>query len=168
MNRRLAQLFAGSTICLAALTSFTAGKYISDKFSQYDYIIARQQEIISDLTKQVSSLTVELKSLKYKNYVIATVTAYSPSIRECDSTPYTTAFLKRVQPKYVAISRDLLRQGWSPGRKVYIEGIGVKIIGDLMSPKVKGPHVDVFMWRKEDALKFGKSKRYVFLMQDSL
>jgi len=168
MGRRLTRICVGSVICATIFASFTVGKHISSKFVQLNRIIEQQQKSIHSLSHQLQSLSLEIKALKHKNYVIATVTAYSPSVNECDTTPYTTAFLKRVHPKYVAISRDLLHQGWTPGRKIYIEGIGVKVIGDLMSPKVKGPHIDVFMWRKEDAIKFGKSKRYVFLMQDPL
>jgi len=129
-------------------------------------VLERQVRLDEVLLQKVQLLDREVKALSAKNYVIATVTAYTPSIAECDSTPYTTAFLKKVHPRYVAISRDLLKQGWVPGRKVYIEGIGIRTIGDLMSPKVKGPHVDVFMWKRRDALKFGKSKRYVFLIQE--
>lgn len=59
------------------------------------------------------------------------------------STTGTTAIMKRANPgKTVAVSRSLAAKGWL-GRKVYIPGIGVRIVEDLMHPRIKGDALDV-------------------------
>lgn len=55
----------------------------------------------------------------------------------------TTVIMKRANPgKTVAVSRSLAAKGWL-GRKVYIPGIGVRIVEDLMHPRIKGDALDV-------------------------
>lgn len=90
------------------------------------------------------------------------ITAYSPSIDQTDSTPHITAFQTRVKAGGVAVSRDLFQQGWTFGKRVYIEGEGVFVINDLMHPRWIG-RIDLFRWNREDAIKFGLKKRRVVL-----
>ena len=121
------------------------------------------QETLTILSQQVNKLLT--KTTNNKRVIRATVTAYSPRTQECDSTPYTTAFMKTVHPKYVAVSRDIITKlKWAPGQKIYIEDIGVRIIGDLMSPRIKGYHIDLFMWKVKDAKKFGKRKNVLVVL----
>lgn len=93
---------------------------------------------------------------KQEDVIKTIVTAYTPSENETDDTPYTTAFLKNVHPKYIAVSRPIIEKlKWKPGDKVYIDGIGIRIIGDLMNKRFSDYRIDLFMWKKEDALKWG-------------
>jgi len=69
-----------------------------------------------------------------------TVTAYSSSSGQCDSTPHQTATGTPVRRGIIALSRDLLRQfnpgapfGW--GDRVHVEGLGEFIVEDTMSQR---------------------------------
>ena len=96
-----------------------------------------------------------IKNLQRKQNV--TVTAYSPSQQETDTTPFITASNKKVRHGIIAVSRDLFDKGWVFGRKVYIKTLGVFTIDDLMA-KRKRNHIDIFMFNQTDALSFGKRK----------
>ena len=116
---------------------------------------------IKKLTWELTDSNDEIKKLKREaipRVIKATVTAYNPRINQCDSTPYTTAFMRKVHPKYVAISDAILKElGWAPGDTIYIEGIGIRVIGDRMAgqKRIPGYHIDMFMWRYKDARKWG-------------
>ena len=84
-----------------------------------------------------------------------TVTAYSPRMRETDSTPFTTASNRPVRQGIVAVSRDLFDSGWVFGRKVYLAGLGLFTIDDLMAAG-KRNQIDIFMDDTDAALGFGR------------
>ncbi|MFW5733761.1 MAG: 3D domain-containing protein [Oceanidesulfovibrio sp.] len=92
-----------------------------------------------------------------------TVTAYSPTVGQTDSTPFTTASNCRVRDGIVAVSRDLFSKGWRFGRSVYVKGMGVYTIEDLMHSRKKN-QVDIFMFDTQEALKFGRRKLRVYLL----
>lgn len=84
-----------------------------------------------------------------------TVTAYSPRVQETDSTPYRTASNRPVRQGIVAVSRDLFDMGWVFGRKVYLKGLGLFTIDDLMASD-KRNQIDIFMDDTAEALDFGR------------
>ncbi len=86
-----------------------------------------------------------------------TVTAYNPTVDQCDEDPYVAASMRRVRSGTIAVSRDLFSQGWVFGRKVRIEGLGIFEINDLMNKRFSN-RVDVFMWDHDQAVAFGKQK----------
>jgi len=87
-----------------------------------------------------------------------TVTAYTASKDETDDTPYKTALMERpVSGWTCAVSRDLLR---FLGDMVYIEGIGVRRVNDLMNERFE-KRIDVFVGTKEQAREIGKKERRV-------
>lgn len=87
-----------------------------------------------------------------------TVTAYTASKDETDDTPYKTALMERpVSGWTCAVSRDLMR---FLGDMVYIEGIGVRRVNDLMNERFE-KRIDVFVGTKEQAREIGKKERRV-------
>ena len=92
-----------------------------------------------------------------------TVTAYSPEKSQTDSTPYETAFMTRVKKGTVAVSEDLLEAGWVAGEKVYIKGLGVFTINDLMHPRKKR-HLDIFVWETPVALTYSPAVMTAILL----
>jgi 3D (Asp-Asp-Asp) domain-containing protein len=83
------------------------------------------------------------------------VTAYSPTIDQCDDTPFITASNQRVRDGIVALSRDLEKEfKFKFGDLVTLDGIGVFEFQDRMHPRWERK-VDVFMWKRQDALEFG-------------
>lgn len=91
----------------------------------------------------------------HKWRVLVKMTAYTPTVEECDSTPFITASNKMVSVGYVALSRDLEEDfGYKFGDKVVIQGMGVFEFQDRMHARKKR-QIDIFMWEKQEALKFG-------------
>jgi len=89
-----------------------------------------------------------------------TVTGYSSSRRETDSTPHLTASMTRVRPGCLALSRDLLRT-FTPGAPfdfgdwVVIPGAGVFVVEDTMNRRWKR-RADIWFPTRREALRWGK------------
>ena len=98
--------------------------------------------------------------------IYATITAYTPSIQECDSTPLITASNTKVKTGIVALSRDIEKKyRLKFGDYIQIEGHGFYVFQDRMNKKVKNT-IDVFMWSRKKAIKFGrKHKQKVLLLR---
>lgn len=101
-------------------------------------------------------------SQKVQDSVMVKVSAYTPSAEENGPNPMITASGTRVKSGVIAVSRNLYRKGWTFGKKVKI-GDRVYIIQDLMSP-TKHNHIDVFMWTKKEAFKWGCQKLLACLL----
>ena len=116
---------------------------------------------------QIEKRLVELeKQVVAKNATRATITAYTPSKDECGDDPKLTASMQKVKPGQVAVSRDLLEQGWSFGKRVYIENHGIFTIADLMHKRHINT-VDILLFSKSDAKKFGiKHDTLVVLLEE--
>lgn len=91
-----------------------------------------------------------------------TVTAYSSTMDQTDSTPFLTASNRRVRPGIVALSRDLLRE-YTPGApftfgdKVEIRGVGVFTVEDTMNPRYE-KRVDIWFASRTAARKWGRQE----------
>ena len=102
-------------------------------------------------------VTLLSEAVKIKDVAKVIVTAYSPTKRETDSTPFVTASMERVTEGGVAVSRDLFDRGWTFGKKVYIKGHGVFVINDLMNERFE-KRLDIFMLKTRQAWRFGKKE----------
>jgi 3D (Asp-Asp-Asp) domain-containing protein len=91
------------------------------------------------------------------------VTAYSAEPEQTDDTPNITASNNPVRRGIVAVSRDLFESGWTFGRRVFVEGLGVFTIDDLMH-KRKREQIDIFMHDTDQALRFGRQEMNVHLL----
>ena len=99
---------------------------------------------------------------------IVTVTTYSPTIAQTDSTPLITASGFKINPnnpkkqRIVAVSRDLKKK-YKFGKKIRITGIG-KLSGtytvrDVMNKRYR-KRVDILIGTKDKQTKFRKAKLY--------
>ena len=99
---------------------------------------------------------------------IVTVTTYTPSVEETDSTPLVTASGFKINPKnpkkqrIIAVSRDLKKK-YKFGKKVRITGIG-KLSGtytvrDVMNKRYR-KRIDILIGTKDKQTKFKKAKLY--------
>jgi 3D (Asp-Asp-Asp) domain-containing protein len=99
---------------------------------------------------------------------IVTVTTYSPSIEQTDSTPLITASGFEINPinpkghRIIAVSRDLKKK-YKFGKKVRITGIG-KLSGtytvrDVMNKRYR-KRIDILIGTKDKQTKFRKAKLY--------
>lgn len=84
---------------------------------------------------------------------IFTISAYTPRKQETDKDPHNTATMEKPIPGWTcAVSQDYLH--WLGGR-VYIPGIGVRKVNDLMHPRYEKT-IDLFMGKVPHAKEFGK------------
>ena len=99
---------------------------------------------------------------------IVTVTTYTPSVEETDSTPLITASGFKINPKnpkrqrIIAVSRDLKKK-YKFGKKVRITGIG-KLSGtytvrDVMNKRYR-KRIDILIGTKDKQTKFKRAKLY--------
>jgi 3D (Asp-Asp-Asp) domain-containing protein len=120
-------------------------------------VILGQQFNVYLLKKQISCLK------ENKSFYI-TVTKYTNDPKETDSTPNITASNKKVKKGYIAVSNDLYDKGWTFGKKVYIEDIGLFEIQDKMNKRYHYT-LDVFTFNKREAKKFGVSMRWAYIVE---
>ena len=102
--------------------------------------------------KQLIILTLFLGEL-------VTATVYHAVIEQTDSTPFVTASMKHINPdnpaghRWIAVSRDLEKLGYTFGASVCIEGISKEFDGD---------------WTVQDRMNKRWTKRIDFLVDQSL
>jgi 3D (Asp-Asp-Asp) domain-containing protein len=99
---------------------------------------------------------------------IVTVTTYSPTVEQTDSTPLITASGFKINPnnpkkqRIVALSRDLKKK-YKFGKKVRITGIGkysgTYTVRDVMNKRYR-KRVDILIGDKDKQTKFRKAKLY--------
>ena len=99
---------------------------------------------------------------------IVTVTTYSPTVDQTDSTPLITASGFKINPinpkkqRIIAVSRDLKRK-YKFGKKIRITGIG-KLSGtytvrDVMNKRYR-KRVDILIGEDDKQTSFRKAKLY--------
>lgn len=90
--------------------------------------------------------------------VSVTITAYSSTVDQCDSTPYIAANNKPVRVGTLALSRDLLKEfGIEYGQRVLIPGYGVFEVRDTMNARWQR-RVDIWESDRQAARMFGKQQ----------
>ena len=99
---------------------------------------------------------------------VVTITTYTPSVEETDSTPLITASgfkINERNPKrhrIIAVSRDLKRK-YKFGTKVRIKGAGkydgTYTIRDVMNPSFR-KRIDILIGKRDKQNKFKKVKIY--------
>jgi len=99
---------------------------------------------------------------------IVTVTTYSPTVEQTDSTPLITASGFKINPtnpkkqRIVAVSRDLKKK-YKFGKKVRITGIGklsgTYTIRDVMNKRYK-KRVDILIGEDDKQTSFKNAKLY--------
>ena len=103
-------------------------------------------------------------NVAYISPVPVTVTAYNAVPGQTDSTPFITASNTRVRTGICAVSRDLEnRLGLRFGDMLHLEGIGPCEFQDRMHRR-KRNQVDLFMWKRRDAIRFGRQRSRVLVM----
>jgi 3D (Asp-Asp-Asp) domain-containing protein len=99
---------------------------------------------------------------------IVTVTTYSPTVEQTDSTPLITASGFEINPtnpkrhRIIAVSRDL-KNKYKFGKKVRITGIGklsgTYTIRDVMNKRYK-KRVDILIGENDKQISFKNAKLY--------
>jgi len=93
--------------------------------------------------------------------LICFITAYTNSIKETNSDNQNTATMEKpIAGWSCAVSRDLIH--WLGGR-IYIKGIGVRYVNDLMNKRFE-KSIDLFMGEVKQAKEFGRQKHKVIFL----
>lgn len=115
----------------------------------------RELQMALNLLVECFGHPVDLNQIKSSP---VTITAYSSTPDQCDSTPHHTATGYPVRVGVLAVSRDLIEElGLSFGQRVLLPGYGLFEIRDLMHPRWKRK-VDIWESDRESARLFGKQK----------
>ena len=159
------------SIVMITLVVFTLSYY---SLSQRVGNLTKEVSILKEIEKvriiqarqanTISAQFVELISAKGINRSrIIRVTGYTACVEECDDDPQVTASMRRVRPgQTVAVSRDLYKQGWTFGKRIWIEGYGEKEITDLMHERFK-KRMDLLMSNKAVASRINTDRQAVLL-----
>jgi len=86
-------------------------------------------------------------------------TAYTSSREECDDTPFITASGKKVRWGIIAADKSI-----PFGTKVYIPYFKQTFVVEDRGGAIKGNRIDIWMEKKEDAIKFGKRKLVIYIL----
>lgn len=93
----------------------------------------------------------QLQAETYKTDVV--ITAYTNATNETNSDEYTALMEKPVSGWTCAVSHDLKH---FLGKKVYIEGHGLRYVNDLMNRRFSN-RIDLYVGKKSEAREIGKS-----------
>jgi 3D (Asp-Asp-Asp) domain-containing protein len=121
----------------------------------------RFEMVEKEMEKEIEGITPD----------IVTVTTYTPSVEETDSTPLVTASGFKINPNHpkrhriIAVSRDLKRK-YKFGKKVRITGIGklsgTYTIRDVMNKRYR-KRVDILIGENDKQISFKKAKLYAVI-----
>lgn len=141
----------------------------------YQYIEKTNEEYINlmiscqELQKENEELQkIKDEYIRFINkyfYINANLTAYTARSQETNNDPENTTLMQSpVSGWTVAVSRDLK---YLLGKKIYIEGIGVRYVNDLMNSRFKET-VDILVPNIDIAKDFGiKEKRKIILVVEN-
>jgi len=149
-------------VVIVLFATFILASYHFAKVKSCKNMLSIQNQIVLVQSRYITILRDRLNRMKRAKDV--TITAYTPTKRECDNDPLVTASMRKVRLGTVAVSRDLFAEGWVFGMKIYIWGHGIFEINDLMNARYLD-RVDIFMWDKAKAKKFGKRRAKVALLE---
>jgi 3D (Asp-Asp-Asp) domain-containing protein len=132
---------------------------------QHETLVINNRIITS--IKTISEIALENReTLELRDVKNITVSAYTPSKKECNEDNNRNAIMKKPRPGDVAISRDLLKEGWNFGDKVYILGHGIFRIADLMNKRYTNS-VDILVFDVKHARKIGRKKTTAALLKST-
>jgi 3D (Asp-Asp-Asp) domain-containing protein len=127
----------------------------------FEMVSRRDRVQLLELKRLIQVKEHQIESMRRGQ--ILTITAYSPSIAATDGTPFLTASNSPVREGIIAVSRDLQERGWTFGRKVYIDSMGVFTVEDLLHERWTN-QLDIFMFSTQRAIQFGKKNLRCFLL----
>ncbi len=134
--------------------------YNEKEFTNQEYEYIEEVRTLVSVNAVIRERLDELQK-DYDNFIntycyhSVNITAYTTSKDETNhDSGHTATMEKPVVGKTVAVSRDLIHL---LGKWVYIEGTGVRYVGDLMNERWE-KRIDILVGSKKDAYKFGKKE----------
>lgn len=122
----------------------TAGDVVNFRTSlRLAAVVIRSEKVTTRLSKPIMVLSME-------------ISAYSPTVAECDSDPMTTASGKRVYVGGIAADLRVLPFGSIVIIPGYHDGLPCTVIDT--GGAIHGNKLDVFMWSEQDAVNWGRRR----------
>ena len=102
--------------------------------------------------------------VKQTQSFVAECTAYTEGYESCGKLPSHPAYGITASGKRVAVGMIAADTNVLPfGTKVYIDGMGVYTVEDTGSA-IQGNCIDIYMPKLEDAIKFGRQRRKLIVL----
>ncbi len=144
------------TFSLFPITTYAPLVY---KPEHYDELIRKLELAHKEIVLQRFIIDSYASANEFK----VTATAYTARPEETNENPEMTAIMSSPRPgKTIAVSRDL--RGWL-GKRVYVEGYGVRKVNDLMNKRYDNRRIDILMPDVQSAREFGVQELSVFLLE---
>lgn len=179
MERKIIKLTFLLAVTIAFITYFFEAQKLRKLVELQRQTINLQDKVLQNTRKKLEQmerdfersmqrkgmLRVELEQLQAKATQQVIVTAYTACPRETNNDPGNTASMRKPRKGIIAVSRDLFYSGWSFGKKVYIEGVGIYEIQDLMNERFE-KRLDILLGTKKQAKQFGIRQTKAILLTD--
>ena len=137
-------------------------KELQKKIDVQTQQIQNQDRVIETLTNQIDNLNNELKDFKNKIKTVS-VSSYNATVAQCGNNRGITASGVKVQEGQIAVSRKMQKEGWTFGKKVWIQGEGTYVITDLMASRIP-LGIDLYKKKVKDSKEFGRKELTVVLL----
>lgn len=152
-RRSLAGPAATASLTLAALCLGAANDWLAERAGQlrHETIELSQDAVMRAGENRLAASLFAIDPAERRRLRL-TATAYCPECLADEDGPQPSALGQPVRAgRTVAVSRDLRHL---LGRKIYVEGFGVRVVEDLMHPRF-AKRLDVCLPDKRQALDFG-------------
>jgi 3D (Asp-Asp-Asp) domain-containing protein len=118
-----------------------------------DIICIEEQKLeLQKAREEILVLKAILEAYHKANTHYLRLSAYTARKEECNDDIENTAIMQRPKAGWtVAVSRDL--RGWL-GKRVYVEGFGVRMVSDLMNPR-HAKSIDILVPEASEAMEIG-------------
>lgn len=146
-------------IVFFSLTYF--GYTAHDTTQSNSFKIEKLQKEVYQLRAENKAITEQAYEMQKRFSLVVEATAYTPRKQECNDDIEHTALMVKPKPGWhVAVSHDLM---WMLGKKVYIKGVGVRFVADLMNERFSNK-IDIMMPTVKGAKKFGTQELEIVVL----
>jgi len=135
-----------------AFFSISADQYIDIEDLQ---LVNKTFQIkINENKKEIQTLKLIINET---SNITVKATAYNAVPEQTDNEPDVNACRKYPRIGRIAVSQDLFYKGWTCGKWISIQGLGIFQIDDVMHVR-KTNQVDIIMEKVKEAIDFGVKK----------
>lgn len=152
MHREKLRTWGLTILVIITITAAAVSVYTVSRLSS---LTARLHDNEQDIARLEAALTDKNnEDLLQRGMHVVKASAYSPRACETNGDPWETATQTRAKGgRTIAVSRDLAKK--LQGKRVYIPGLGERVVEDVMHARYKNS-IDVFFEKTSDAVEFGR------------
>ena len=137
------------------------------------YTVSRLKELttrLHDAEQDVTRLEAAITDKNYDDLLqrrgrLVKASAYSPRACETNGDPWETATQTRATDgRTIAVSRDLAKKHNLLRKRVYIPGLGERVVEDVMHKRYRNS-IDVFFESTREAKEFGRQNMVIIPLE---